>query len=125
MILYTFACLVLELISRNHPMRESDSEYNDLVLRFFPDLQTTLLTLLQFVTADSLHEIYAPFVAKNPSLVILFIGIIFMVSVALMNLVTALIVESSLQQAASERDVQKAYKAAMAKKLIPRVRNLF
>ena len=47
------------------------------------------------------------------------------VSVAMMNLVTAVIVEGAISQASSERDVMKAYKCAKVRALLPRLGELF
>ena len=77
----------------------------------FPDLSTTMVTLMQFVTLDSIHAIYIPFIEKKPVICTsLFLLLIMFVSVALMNLVTAVIVEGAIAQANSERDVLRAYK---------------
>merc|ERR1719379_3228348 len=54
-----------------------------------------------------------------------FFGMILVVSVALMNLVTAVIVEGSLEQASSDKEVAKAYQQAELKKLIPKIRDMF
>ena len=42
-----------------------------------------------------------------------------------MNLVTAVIVEGSLDQASADKEVNSAYKAAEMKKLIPQIKELF
>jgi Ca2+-binding EF-hand superfamily protein len=121
-----FACAVLELISRDHSLRADDPEYNRLVLQYFPDLFTTLITLVQFVTLDSINAIYIPFIMKKPvTCGGLFLMLIMIVSVALMNLVTAVIVEGAIAQANSERDVLRAYKASAVKSMLPRLGSLF
>jgi Ca2+-binding EF-hand superfamily protein len=124
--LYAFACAVLELISRDHQLRAEDPEYEQLVQTYFPDLFTTLITLIQFVTLDSINTIYIPFIMKKPvTCGSLFFLLIMLVSVALMNLVTAVIVEGAIAQANSERDVLKAYKASAVKSMLPRLGSLF
>ena len=64
--------------------------------RHFPELFVTMLSLVQFVTLDSIGSIYAPLVRKDPLLLIFFMLFILIVSIALMNLVTAVIVEGEL-----------------------------
>ena len=124
--LYIFACAVLELISKDLLLRAEDEDFDQLVQQHFPDLFTTLLTLAQFVTCDSVAGIYLPFIAKKPVICTsLFVILIMVVTVALMNLVTAVIVEAAIAQSNGERDVQRAYKADAAKSLLPRLGNLF
>merc|ERR1719387_161672 len=54
-----------------------------------------------------------------------FFSFMLVVSISLMNLVTAVIVEGSLEQANSDKEVNSAYKTAAMKKLIPEIRELF
>ena len=55
----------------------------------------------------------------------LFVSLVMVMSIALMNLVTAVIVEAAIAQSNGERDVQRAYKADAAKSLLPRLGDLF
>merc|ERR1712118_424532 len=85
-----------------------------------------MITLVQFVTLDSIGAIYRRMIPLKPVYYsIFFFSFILVVSISLMNLVTAVIVEGSLDQANSDKEVNSAYKAAAMKKLIPQIRDLF
>merc|ERR1719160_471030 len=84
-----------------------------------------MLTLIQFVMVDSMAEIYWPLVHQNPALMIFFVAIIMVVPISLMNLVTAVIVEGSLEQATQDREVAKAYKNHLIVKMMPRIEKMF
>merc|ERR1719379_2661668 len=54
-----------------------------------------------------------------------FTSFILLATMALMNLVTALMVESSIQQAKEDREVRQAWEAAKKKALIPKLQTMF
>jgi len=106
LILYMFGCLGLELITKNDRIREIP-ELLELVDNNFASLSGTMITLMQFVTLDSISSIYCPLVREFPGLLLYFLPIILIVSISLMNMVTAVLVESALTQANNDREVQK------------------
>merc|ERR1712007_36326 len=71
----------------------------------FSSLDNVLLTYLQFVTMDSLAGIYVPLVKQRGYLFLYFASIIIIVSVAIMNLVTALLVDKSISQNQADQDL--------------------
>ncbi|CAE7031110.1 Scn11a, partial [Symbiodinium sp. KB8] len=93
-----FAVLGLETIASNQEMREDDNIQRLLDERF-SSLGVTMMTLTQFVTLDSLSSLYLPLIKKNAWLMFYFLGLIIIVSIALMNLVTAVLVEGALEHA--------------------------
>ncbi|CAE8648393.1 unnamed protein product, partial [Polarella glacialis] len=105
--LYIFACLGLELITKDadlasHPDTAFIVAYN------FGTLFKTMVTLVQFISCDSVASVYHPLVIHKPVLVIYFGLIIMFVPIALMNLVTAVLVEGAMEQAQQDKDVEKA-----------------
>merc|ERR550537_1142993 len=81
--------------------------------------------MIQFVTLDAGSDIYLPIVKVSPEMIIFFVILILVVGVALMNLVTAIIVEGSFEQAKLDREVTRAYKRQMAVQMMPYVRKMF
>jgi hypothetical protein len=58
-------------------------------------------------------------------LVVYFVTFMLLVSICLMNLVTAVIVESSFEQASQDKEVAKAHKARVIEKMMPKLREMF
>ena len=117
LLVYVFACVAIELITKA-PLRGNDSEFDMLVDLYFKDMWTSMMTLTQFVNLDSIGGIYRAIIPYNLFVyTFLFSGFILIVSVALMNLVTAVIVEGALEQAISDKEAAKAYSASARPKL--------
>mmetsp|Transcript_18784 Transcript_18784/g.41954 ORF Transcript_18784/g.41954 Transcript_18784/m.41954 type:complete len:657 (+) Transcript_18784:76-2046(+) len=109
-VLYFFGSLGLELIAKHelnigpHP----DEDFKNHVNKYFHSLPAAMLTLVQFLCTDDLASIYRPLVDKDWFLVFYFLALIMIVSVLLVNLITAVILSSTLEQNNSEQDAIKA-----------------
>ena len=66
-----------------------------------------------------------PVIYANPVMLIYFMSFMLVVGIALMNLLTALIIESSFEMTRNDKDVQIALKNEMLKKILPRLLSLF
>jgi len=124
LIIYIFACMGVELITKAE-WRKEDPEFDAIVEASFPNMGGTMLTLMQLVTLDSAASVYRPIAMNYPSLLLYFIAFILMVSISLMNLVTAVLVNGAIEQAASDKDTQRAYKSAQMKTLMPQMQEMF
>jgi hypothetical protein len=122
--LYIGACMGMELIATDEESRQNE-EIDLLVETLFPNIWVSMTTLLQFVLVDSVADIYWPMVHQNPALMIFFVVIIMVIPISLMNLVTAVIVEGSLEQATQDREVKKAYKNSLVVTMMPKIEMLF
>eukprot|EP00929_Paragymnodinium_shiwhaense_P048072 TRINITY_DN24361_c0_g1_i2.p1 TRINITY_DN24361_c0_g1~~TRINITY_DN24361_c0_g1_i2.p1 ORF type:complete len:412 (-),score=73.39 TRINITY_DN24361_c0_g1_i2:175-1410(-) len=122
--LYIAACLTAEMVTK--PYKDSPDEVMaQLVQDHFPDILPAMLTYVQFVTVDSVGAIYVPMIARDPALMLLFLPFMLIVSVALMNLVTAVIVESAIEQAGQDKEAQIEWKKQKVAELLPELRALF
>eukprot|EP00931_Biecheleriopsis_adriatica_P023260 TRINITY_DN14729_c1_g1_i1.p1 TRINITY_DN14729_c1_g1~~TRINITY_DN14729_c1_g1_i1.p1 ORF type:complete len:591 (+),score=127.83 TRINITY_DN14729_c1_g1_i1:167-1939(+) len=122
--LYMFSCLGVELITKNDVLQQHETTA-EIVQRDFGSVQATLLTLLQFVTVDSVAAIYVPLITLQPWLLVYFLPIIVMVSIALMNLVTAVVVEGALDNAQADRELERHDLHQALIKALPRLREIF
>lgn len=125
LILYVFACMAVEIITKDAKMKE-DEVTSKIVDDYFSSITVSMLTLVQFATMDSISAIYTPLIHMNPYVLTpYFVIFLLVVSVALMNLVTAVIVEGSIQNAKEDKEVILAAEAKRIKKLLPKLKELF
>jgi len=123
-IVYMFACMAGELITKK--LRDSeDKDVAAIVEMHFSTLPVTMLSLLQFVSIDGIADIYFPLVKADPVLMLFFLPFILIVSVSLMNLVTAVIVEGALEQGKQDREAMARYRNYEFKKMVPTLRGMF
>jgi len=120
--LYLFAILGMELINENEDL---SNEFNAIVIENFSTLPKALLTLLQGLTLDSLGSVYRVLILEQPLLLFYFAAFILIVSIALMNLVTALMVESAMTQAAEDNEAQQVFEDARKRGLVEEVKVIF
>jgi len=80
---------------------------------------------MQFVTMDSVAYVYFPLVRQKPFLALYFIAIVLIVSIALMNLVTAVLVEGALENAQNDKEADKNELQEKLKRAVPRLRQVF
>eukprot|EP00929_Paragymnodinium_shiwhaense_P100949 TRINITY_DN6364_c1_g1_i1.p1 TRINITY_DN6364_c1_g1~~TRINITY_DN6364_c1_g1_i1.p1 ORF type:complete len:630 (-),score=81.48 TRINITY_DN6364_c1_g1_i1:49-1938(-) len=125
---YLFAVLAMELIVP--PDLSTRTEYDRVATKSFGSLPDAMVTLLQVLTLDSIAAIYRPLMTKNDlrhCLVncVFFTVYILVVSVALMNLVTAVMVEGSRAQAAQDQEYLAKLEEKRKATLLPEIKSIF
>mmetsp|Transcript_2282 Transcript_2282/g.4150 ORF Transcript_2282/g.4150 Transcript_2282/m.4150 type:complete len:585 (-) Transcript_2282:40-1794(-) len=99
--------------------------YNAAAIDNFKKFPDAIMTLLQLFSFDSIGGIYRPLIKHKFVLFFYFIVVMLLLSIALMNLVTAVMVNSSLAQASEDRDAKKAWEAAKKAKQMEQVKIMF
>lgn len=124
-VLFVLTCIAVELITK-HPLANTDPDFQQVVQDHFDSFPKIVLTLIRFVTVDNAVFVYEPLVQRDPLLLgPYFLVVLLVVSIALMNLVTAVIVNSALEQASQDKEAM-AYKEVQKKKRIVRqLRDIF
>lgn len=124
MAIYIFSCLLIEMIS-NIPHAKDTPALEDLVDRRFHGLIRTIVTLWSFTNGDSIAAVYEPLIDADPTFAFVFVLIWGVITVALMNLVTAVIVDTAIErQKANEESKRNAMRKKM-KLLGPKIEELF
>jgi len=124
--LFIFACVAVELIAKDPDLRDHpDPSIQALVETNFFGLNRSLLTLLQFVTLDDIADVYFPLVLEKPYLCAFFFPILIFISIGLMNLVTAALVENAMQTAAIEAEEEKQRLKKKVKGALPSLIEIF
>jgi len=122
LLIYMFALLGMHVISH---VDGASEEHEAAVLMFTDGVGFAMLTLAQFLMLDSIGGIYRPLVVQRPWLIFYFALFILLVSVAVLNLVTAVMVDSAMQQSTEDREVQRAWEDARKKALLPKIKAMF
>jgi voltage-gated sodium channel len=122
LMLFMFACVAVEVITKDQMLWAREEA---LMEESFSTLDRIILTLFQFVTLDSVAAIYLPLIRAKPVLLIFFVPIVMSISVVLMNLVTAVIVESALDRANEDKEVAKTQARKNISKLRPQIQTFF
>ena len=89
--------MYIRAISASGPLRQNH----------FWGLDKSFYTLLQFVTLDDIADVYYPLILEKPYLGGFFFPILIFISIGLMNLVTASLVENAMQTAAIEAEEER------------------
>lgn len=122
--LYVFACCAVELITKDEILRE-DPDVKPIIEHNFRNIPVAMLSLLQFVTCDSIHQIYWELVVKQPLFIFYFVPLLLIVAIALMNLVTAILVESSISTARVDEQLEQVQRRRHMRSLYPDLKNAF
>ncbi|CAK8999390.1 unnamed protein product [Durusdinium trenchii] len=122
--LYIFGCIAAEVIANDPDLRDN-AETAGIVRRNFSSLPKATLTLLQFVTLDGIANIYFPLVMQKPFLIIYFLPLLMFLSIALMNLVTAVLVEHALEHASQEAELARIKTKEQIKATLPDLLEIF
>jgi hypothetical protein len=119
-VIYVFAVIAMEVIVAS----DADDDYS-IAARNYDTLGDSMLNLMQFMMFDSVSVIYRPLVATKPWLLIYFVIFLLLGPVALMNIVTAIMVESSLRTANEDQEAKKVWEQVRRKDMMPKLRQMF
>jgi len=121
-VIYVFAVIAMETISVSDA--DGDSNYS-IAAHQYDTLGGSMLTLMQFMTLDSVATIYRPLIFAKPWLLVYFLVFLLLGPIALMNIVTAIMVESALRTANEDQVAKRAWDDMRRKNMMPKLRNLF
>eukprot|EP00931_Biecheleriopsis_adriatica_P110846 TRINITY_DN8517_c0_g2_i3.p1 TRINITY_DN8517_c0_g2~~TRINITY_DN8517_c0_g2_i3.p1 ORF type:complete len:541 (-),score=81.33 TRINITY_DN8517_c0_g2_i3:253-1875(-) len=122
--IYIMACIGVELITKDKDLQRHEST-REIVEVNFGNLFRTLLTLVSFVCADSVSGIYTPLVLVKPGLWIYFCFLLVFITIALMNLVTAVLVEGALDQAKEDSSIARHDQEQAVLEALPKLLEAF
>jgi hypothetical protein len=103
--IYVFACFGMVLVNYSDVLKE-DTDASEVMQRHFSTVGITMLTLIQFATGDGIADVYWPLVVNAWYLAFYFMAVWLVLTVVLMNLITAIIVENAISQAGKDRDLR-------------------
>eukprot|EP00448_Togula_jolla_P015241 CAMPEP_0170573130 /NCGR_PEP_ID=MMETSP0224-20130122/2598_1 /TAXON_ID=285029 /ORGANISM="Togula jolla, Strain CCCM 725" /LENGTH=229 /DNA_ID=CAMNT_0010895691 /DNA_START=70 /DNA_END=756 /DNA_ORIENTATION=- len=104
---------------------QNDPKTKEIQDDYFPNLLVAMVTLTQFISVDSVASIYLPLITKKWYLGFVFFPMMMIISIALMNLVTAILVEGAMSQSEQDRKDGLIEREQMFSDLIPEMRRIF
>lgn len=122
--LFIFACVAVEIVSKDKELL-SNPDTRAIVEYAFGSLPRSILTLVQFVSLDSIAGVYFPLIVAKPWLAIYFMPLMVLIPIGLMNLVTAVLVEHALSHAAREEEIHRMYTKEKIKAALPELQTIF
>jgi len=117
-----FAALGVELITNNEQLNDTNRA---LVQEFFPSLPMIMLTLVQFVILDDIGPIYTPMIKDDAWLMLFFFPFLLVVSIILMNVVTAVVIEVFLEQGKRDQETRRLWNNQRMQQLLPNLKSMF
>jgi hypothetical protein len=127
MLLYIFSSAAFEWITLHPKARgpERDEVFAEMVELNFRSLPATMLTIMQFVCMDNLAVIYKPLIEADWTLCASSLLTILVVGIVLTNLVTAVVVNSTLEQALQDKEAIRCQESDRRKKMVTQLKNMF
>lgn len=122
--LFVFSCMAVELIAKDDKLNEI-TETKKIIDEHFSGIGPSMVTLMQFVTVDSVAAIYFPIIINQPYLCLFFLLIIVVISIGLMNLVTAVVLENAMESAVQEAEEERSSLKCKVKEAIPELLKIF
>jgi hypothetical protein len=124
MTVYMLACFGMELINYNVSAQEG-SEVAHVMQEHFSSMSVTMLTLVRCASGDAFADLYWPLVMDSWYLVTYFIVVWLVVSVVLMNLVAAVIVENTINEGDQDREMHRRMLRRKVHDFKPYVQGIF
>jgi voltage-gated sodium channel len=122
--IFMFSCLGIDLITYSDKLKANE-ETRAIVANHFQSLPTFMLTLVQFANADSIASIYFPLCRQEPLLILYFASVWLVVTIVMMNLVTAIIVENALSKGREDEHDRASELRQTVKRIIPDIMAVF
>jgi len=119
MVVYIFAILGMETV-----VGSSDEALSLQAQENFRTMGGSVLTFMQMMALDSTASIYRPLIEANWLVSVLFLVFFMIGPIALMSIVTAIMVESSLRTANEDLEAKKAWESERRKAMIPKLKAL-
>lgn len=123
-VVFVFACMGCETLNTSERLWDNDAT-REIVSARFGNLPMAILTLMQFANSDSISAIYVPICEEEPLFVFYFLALWLVVTVALMNLVTAIIVENAMANGKEDMEERQAQLRKTVKRILPEIEQVF
>jgi hypothetical protein len=121
---YVSGILVVELISKN-PAMQQNPDTKHVIDTYYRGVFVSMVSLTRFMHGDGIYDLYEPILWNFPLMTIFFLGLGMIITIALMNTVTGIMVETIIRQVSKDKALQRAELFLKIKKIIPEVKKVF
>eukprot|EP00929_Paragymnodinium_shiwhaense_P039130 TRINITY_DN20579_c0_g1_i2.p1 TRINITY_DN20579_c0_g1~~TRINITY_DN20579_c0_g1_i2.p1 ORF type:complete len:648 (-),score=85.16 TRINITY_DN20579_c0_g1_i2:128-2071(-) len=127
LIVYFFACIGFDMIGKHELLSnpDCDEDFREQAELHFSSLFSSMLTILSFLMFDSVRQIYWPLIEQDPALLLYFMAVIFLVGLVVANLITAIIVNGAMEEAAADRQHKAASEARAREDFLAQTLDIF
>eukprot|EP00930_Biecheleria_cincta_P029535 TRINITY_DN20536_c0_g1_i1.p1 TRINITY_DN20536_c0_g1~~TRINITY_DN20536_c0_g1_i1.p1 ORF type:complete len:478 (+),score=95.30 TRINITY_DN20536_c0_g1_i1:58-1491(+) len=122
--IYMFALFGMEFITVDLDLPLTHP-YNQAALDNFRGLENAGLFLIQCFSWDSIGGVYRPLIQHRRGNFFYFMVVLLVNSIALANIVVAILVQGALEQGNEDKDAQKAWEAAKKQKQMEQLKLMF
>lgn len=122
LLIYVFACIATEIIATDESLRTRE-DTRSIVEAHFPNMLVSMLTLWRFTTGE-ITDLF-PLIDRDPWLVLLFGPGFFLITILLMNLVTASLVNDAIEQGKEDQAMRFQRLRRKLRELVPELQELF
>jgi len=119
MVVYVFAVLGMEIV-----VGSSDDALSLKAQEHFHSMDSSILTFMQMMTLDSSAPIYRPLIEANGFLSVLFLAFYMVGPIALMSIITAVMVESSIRIANMDQEAKQTWETDRKRAMMPKLKKL-
>merc|ERR1712032_1365171 len=119
-VVYIFSIIGMELIVNG----SAEPDYVEAAARF-DSVGDAMMTLMQFMSLDSISAIYRPLITEKFPLSLYFLVFFLLGPVAIWNIVTAIMVESSIRTANEDIEAKRTWEIMKRQSMMPKLRSLF
>jgi len=120
---YAFSYVGVEVIA-THSLA-SDPVVGQHIERYFRNLPVTMFTLIRFACLDDMSTAYDMLVQEDWTLAVYFVSVILIIGIVFMNLLSAAVINSSLEQSAADREAIKVAEEKKRQRVLKELRSLF
>eukprot|EP00930_Biecheleria_cincta_P005227 TRINITY_DN106148_c0_g1_i1.p1 TRINITY_DN106148_c0_g1~~TRINITY_DN106148_c0_g1_i1.p1 ORF type:complete len:580 (-),score=102.27 TRINITY_DN106148_c0_g1_i1:240-1979(-) len=123
LMLYFFSCFSVEFITNNSEV-EKDAAFKARVDEYYPDLWISMMSLFQYMGMDSTSSQYFYLVKRAWYLMAMYTLLIILVHVILMDLVSAIMIEATLDQKSDREETQAEKEQQTRNKIVCKLEEL-
>jgi voltage-gated sodium channel len=121
---YVAGIIAVEGISKNQEM-QNDPLVMPTIEEYYWGVLPSMVSLVRFMHGDGITDLYEPLIFNYFYTAVFFIALGMLITIALMNTVTAILVDSCIEATRQDKEMKNEVLKGKLKKLVPEFRKVF